>query len=234
MGADELLNYIRLGGFTMALIIGASLLAVGVAVERLLALTGLSAQARGLGDAVNKHLLRGDLAAARSAAERSDSVAADIFLAGLERADRSNGDGVASAVDRERQHVNLKLRKNLWILGTIAATAPFVGLFGTVAGIMRSFRDLGLDVETGGTGGTGAVMTGISEALIVTAAGILVAVEAVVLYNWFQSWLGRVSVELKLLAEELVETLRERGARSEPAPAAPVPSAVAAPVAGAP
>ncbi len=228
MGLDELLHYIRLGGVTMALIIAGSLLAVGVAVERLIALSGLSSAARALADTVNKHLLRGDLAAARSAAERSDSPAADLFLAGLERADRTGGRGIDGAVDRERQQVGLKLRRNLWILGTIGATAPFVGLFGTVAGIMTAFRDLGLDVESGGTGGTGAVMAGISEALIVTAAGILVAVEAVVLFNWFQSWIGRVSVELKLLAEEFVETLHEaqvqgQGQSQASPPPAPVP-----------
>ena len=223
MGLDELLHYMRLGGVTMGLIIAGSLLAVGVAVERLIALTGLSSAARALGDTVNKHLLRGDVAAARSAAERSDSLAADLFLAGFERSDRSGGRGIENAVDRARQQVSLKLRKNLWILGTIGATAPFVGLFGTVAGIMTAFRDLGLDVDAGGTGGTGAVMTGISEALIVTAAGILVAVEAVVLFIWFQSWIGRVSVELKLLAEEFVETLRDSAAVSQNAPVAQKP-----------
>ncbi len=224
MGVDELLHYIRLGGVTMWLIIAFSVIAIGVAIERLLSLVGLSGTARSLGDTVGKHLLRGDLAAARTAAERSDSPVADIFLAGIERADRSGAGGVESAVDRERQQVMLKLRRNLWVLGTIGATAPFVGLFGTVAGIMKAFRDMGLDVETGGSGGTAAVMTGISEALIVTAAGILVAVEAVILYNWLQSWLGRLSVELKLVAEEFVELLRERLAASPVTP----PSAPAA------
>ncbi len=210
MGIQELWHYIQLGGVTMAIIIACSVIALGVAIERLITLWDVSDAARKLGEAVGKHLLRGDVAAARTTAERSDALAADIFLAGFERADRNRGSGVETAVDRERAQVTLKLKKNLWILGTIGATAPFVGLFGTVAGIMRSFRDLGLDVQAGGTGGTAAVMTGISEALIATAAGILVAVEAVVIYNYFQARLGRVSVELKLLAEEFVELLQER------------------------
>src|SRR5262249_13882729 len=87
-----------------------------------------------------------------------------------------------------------------------------VGLFGTVAGIMRSFRELGLDVEAGGTGGTAAVMTGISEALVATAAGILVAVEAVLLFNYFQSRLAPLDVEMRLQIEEFMELLRERPA----------------------
>jgi biopolymer transport protein ExbB len=220
MGAGELLHYVRLGGFTMAVIVACSIIALGVAIERLLALWGVSESSKTLGDAIGRYLLRGDVASARTAAERSDAVAADIFLAGFERFDRARGQGLEAAVDRQRTQVSLKLRRNLWILGTIGATAPFVGLFGTVAGIMRSFHDLGMDVEAGGTGGTAAVMTGISEALIATAAGILVAVEAVVLYNYFQARLARVAVELKLLADEFVELLRERPQATVEAPAA--------------
>jgi biopolymer transport protein ExbB len=210
MGVAELLHYVRLGGVTLAVIIVCSILSLGVAIERLLALWGVSDSARKLGETVGRHLLRGEVSAARTAAERSDALAADIFLAGFERLERTRGQGLEAAVERERVQVSLKLRRNLWILGTIGATAPFVGLFGTVAGIMRSFRDLGVDVSSGGTGGTAAVMAGISEALIATAAGILVAVEAVVLYNYFQARLARVAVELKLLADEFVELLRER------------------------
>lgn len=221
MSFAELLHYIRLGGVTMAIIITASVIALGVAIERLIALWGVSESARQLAEAVGKHLLRGDVAAARTTAERSDALAAEMFLAGFERLERPKG--LAEAVDRERVSVGLKMRRNLWILGTIGATAPFVGLFGTVAGIMKSFKDLGLDVEAGGTGGTAAVMAGISEALIATAAGILVAVEAVILYNYFQARLGRVAVELKLLADEFVELLRERPQGAPEAAAAHAP-----------
>lgn len=242
MTFDELMHYLQKGGLTMALILIASVLALGVAIERLLALWGVGARALELGQTVGKHLLRGDVAAARSAAERSTALAADIFRAGFERAAKTTGPTLDSAVDRERQQVGLKLKRGLWILGTIGATTPFVGLFGTVAGIMKSFRDLGLDVEAGGTGGSSAVMQGISEALVATAAGIIVAVEAVVLYNVFQARLGRLNVELKLYAEEFVELLREQApggrlpsaaapAQAESSPA-PAPTTTPAPAGG--
>jgi biopolymer transport protein ExbB len=222
MSLTELLHYLRLGGVTMALLLLASIVALGVAIERLIALWGISERSRTLGETVHKHLLRGDVAAARTAAERSDAVVADIFLAGFDRLERVklNGGGLESAVERERAQVGLKLRRNLWVLATIGSLSPFVGLFGTVAGIMRSFKDLGLDVEAGGTGGTATVMTGISEALIATAVGILVAVMAMVFYNYFQARLARVLVELRLLGDEFVELLKER-----PAPPAPTPPA---------
>ncbi|WP_375760040.1 MotA/TolQ/ExbB proton channel family protein [Corallococcus exercitus] len=215
MNLNDLLHYLRLGGVTLALLLGASVVALGVAIERLIALWGVSERSRNLGEIVQKHLLRGDVAAARTAAERSDAVAADIFLAGFDRWERSRstgGNGIESAVERERAQVGLKLRRNLWLLATIGSTTPFVGLFGTVAGIMRSFKDLGVDVEAGGTGGSAAVMMGISEALVATAVGILVAVQAMVFYNYFQARLSRVLVELRLLGDEFVEVLKERAA----------------------
>lgn len=226
MSLNDILHYLRLGGVTLALLLLASVVALVVAVERLIALWGVSERSRVLGETVNKHLLRGDVAAARTAAERSDSVAADIFLAGFDRLERSRtngGAGVEAAVERERAQVGLKLRRNLWVLATIGSITPFVGLFGTVAGIMRSFKDLGLDVEAGGTGGSAAVMTGISEALVATAVGILVAVQAMFFYNYFQARLSRVLVELRLLGDEFVELLKER-ASGAPLPPEPAPT----------
>jgi biopolymer transport protein ExbB len=234
MSFDELFHYLRLGGITMGLILVCSVLALGVAIERIIALWGVSDASRALGQAIAKHLLRGDVTAGRSAAERSDAVAADIYLAGFDRLDKTRGKGASleAAVERERAQVGLRLRKNLWILGTIGATTPFIGLFGTVAGIMRSFRDLGIDVGSGGAGNTAVVMAGISEALITTAGGILVAVEAVILYNYFQSRLARIAVELRLLSDEFVELLHERPATvttsaQEPKPLQPLVEAPA-------
>jgi biopolymer transport protein ExbB len=225
MSLSEILHYLRIGGVTLALLLFSSVVALGVAIERLLALWGASERSRELGDTVQKHLLRGDLAAARTATERSDAAVADIFLAGFERHERSrgSGEGVEAAVERERAQVGLRLRRNLWVLATIGSLTPFVGLFGTVAGIMRSFKDLGLDVQAGGTGGTAAVMTGISEALVATAVGILVAVQAMAFYNYFQARLSRLFVELRLLGDEFVESLRERhtGASTPATPATP-------------
>ncbi len=220
MTVDELVHYVRLGGLTMVFIILGSLTAIAVAVERLIALWGASEHSRQLGDVVSKHLLRGDVAAARTASERSSAPIADVYLAGFDRLETRKGSGLEGAVERERAQVGLRLKRFLWILGTIGAVTPFVGLLGTVVGIMRSFKDLGIDVEGGGTGGSAAVMSGISEALIATAAGILVAVQAVVFYNYYQARLARLQVELRLLAEEFVELLREvRVTPPIPAPA---------------
>lgn len=229
MTFDELVHYLKLGGVTLWVILLFSLFALGVAIERWITLWRFSERTRVLGETIARHLLRGDVGAARSAAERSTILSAELFRVGFARHEQAKDRPaiVHAAVERERAQLGLRLKQNLWVLGTIGATAPFIGLLGTVVGIMRAFRDLGIDVEAGGSGGSAAVMTGISEALIVTAVGILVAVEAVLLYNYFQARVSRLVIELRLLADEFVELLRgpeHHGVppppASEPAPAA--------------
>jgi biopolymer transport protein ExbB len=192
-----------------------SILAVAVGVERVIALWRFGDHARALADAVTRATFRADLEDARAQCERSGSPAADVFLAGLVAAQpRANGgraprvptpEKVAAAVDRQRQQLALKLRQHLWVLATIGAIAPFVGLFGTVVGIMTAFRNM----AASGHGGFAVVAAGISEALIATAAGIAVAIEAVVLYNFLNTRVQRLAVEFRLLSEEFVEILKE-------------------------
>jgi biopolymer transport protein ExbB/TolQ len=76
-----------------------------------------------------------------------------------------------------------RLRKNLWILGTVASSAPFIGLLGTVVGIIKSFESMAIE----GTGGFSVVAAGISEALVATALGLGVAIIALIFYNYFQT-----------------------------------------------
>ena len=107
------------------------------------------------------------------------------------------------AVERRRQLINQELRQNLWILGTIGSAAPFIGLFGTVIGILRSFQDMART----GSGGFAVVAAGISESLVSTAAGIVVAVVAVMAYNTFQTRWGSLVLTVKVHTEELAEML---------------------------
>ncbi len=198
-------------------IIACSVFALAVTVERAIALWGFGEKARSLADAVGRALYRGDLEDGRAQCERSTSMAAEVFLAGLVamtskggsltgRPDAEpNADRLAAAVERERQRTNLRLRRGLWIVGTVGATAPFVGLFGTVVGIMNAFRDM---AQTG-QGGFAVVSAGISEALITTAAGIAVAVLAVVLFNLLNTHAQKLTLQLRLLTEEYLELVRE-------------------------
>ena len=194
-----------------------SVLALAAAAERAMALWSFGERARALADAVGRALFRGDLEDARAQCERSPSAAADVFLAALvalapratplagRPAPEPSYEKLAAAVERERQRTVLRLRRGLWVLGTIGATAPFVGLFGTVVGIMAAFQQMAAT----GQGGFAVVAAGISEALITTAAGIAVAVLAVVLFNALNTWTQRLTLQLRLLTEEYLELVKE-------------------------
>jgi biopolymer transport protein ExbB/TolQ len=192
------------GGGAMWVVVAFSVIALAVGIERAIAQWKFVTRARALGDVVTRCLARGALEEGRSACERSPSPIADVFLVGYERVGRAKPEHVVTAVHRERQRVNQDLRARLWMLGTIGATAPFVGLFGTVVGIMTAMHHFkGDEVKFATVSGP------ISEALVVTAAGILVAVEAVILFNFFSQRAGRIATEMKLLTDEFLELLLE-------------------------
>jgi len=205
----ELLSH---GAGAMWVVLAFSVVALTVAIERMLAQWQFVTRARSLGDIVRRCLARGALEEGRSACERSRSPVADIFLVGYERLGRAKPEHVATAVHRERLRVNQDLRARLWMLGTIGATAPFVGLFGTVVGIMSAMNDFKGDEEVKFTRISGPI----SQALIVTAAGILVAVGAVVLFNFFSQRANRIATEMKLLSDEFLELLLDPPSETQP------------------
>lgn len=193
------------GGYAMWLIVAFSVIAMAVAIERAYAQWQFTTRARNLAEIVNRCLDKGALSEGRTACERSPSPLADVFLVGYERLGRGKREHLGPAVHRERLRVGADLKSRLWILGTIGATAPFVGLFGTVIGIMSAMGRFKKDeVVT-----MGMVSKPISEALVVTAAGILVAVEAVILFNFFNQRASRIATEMKLLTDEFLELLGE-------------------------
>ena len=119
---------------------------------------------------------------------RALDLAGRRVLPGRFRASRPLVEGaLEAAVDRERQRVGARRsRASCGSLGTIGATAPFIGLFGTVWGILRAFEQIGVTQQAG----IDVVGPGIAEALVTTAAGIVVAIEAVVIYNYFMARLS--------------------------------------------
>lgn len=203
----SLWDILNMAGYAMWIIVGLSVVTVAVALERVVVQWRFMERARALADTVGRCLQRGAFDEARSACERSRSPLAEVFLVGYERLGRTSKDNLVAAVDRERVRVMLGLKTRLWIIGTIGAIAVFVGLFGTVMGIQNAF---GRIAETR-SNDMAVVSGGLTEALYATAAGIMVAVEAVVIYNFFNQRLSRISVELRLLTEEFLEQLEENG-----------------------
>lgn len=209
---EQILDLLSQGYGAMGIVMAFSVAALAVAIERAIAQWKFVTRARSLGETVTRCLARGAVDEGRSACERSPSPVADVFLVGYERLGRAKPEHVATAVHRERLRVNQDLRVRLWVLGTVGATAPFVGLFGTVVGIMNAmskFRGED-DVKFNMVSGP------ISEALIVTAVGIGVAVGAVVLFNFFSQRANRIATEMKLLTDEFLELLLDPPGDTQP------------------
>ena len=140
--------------------------------------------------------LRIDFDGARKKAKDTRGPEAEVALAGLQEVERGP-EAVAAAMMGAKSRVKLRLEKNLAFLGTLGANAPFIGLFGTVLGIIRAFRDLAVNQS----GGVGVVMAGISEALVATAVGLLVAIPAVVAFNFYNRRVRSVAAHIDSMAQ---------------------------------
>lgn len=115
------------------------------------------------------------------------------------------------AIEREALMTTAEMKKGLGNLATISTTAPFIGLFGTVIGIITAFQGMALS----GSGGLGAVSAGIAEALGATALGLFVAVPAVWMYNYFLNKIERFQVEMSNSSSQLIDFFIKNEARAK-------------------
>lgn len=195
-------------GWVMWLLVGLSILVVAVAVERAIVLLWLArSDVSELRRNLASVLGRGDFAAARGHLMASRSIEARVLLAGLTAMAR----GPASVEERlasETQLTRLALERRLALLGTIGSNAPFVGLLGTVIGIIGAFRELD---ASGGQAST-ALMAEIGEALTATAVGLLVALPAVVSFNFFQRVVSARIGRAEALGRELMSFVHNSAA----------------------
>ena len=188
-----------------------SIWSLAVIIDRALYFNAARKQSREFAPKVAGALKEGRLDEAIKLADRSKkSHLAEVVTSGLQEF-RSFGSGgniteeqVESsqrALERAEAIVHAKLKRGLGSLATIGSTAPFVGLFGTVAGILKAFQE----IATQKTPGIGAVAGGISEALVTTAFGLFVAIPAVWLFNYFTNRVEAFDVEMDNSSSELID-----------------------------
>ena len=187
---SQLLNvFLYVGSeWVMYLLIVLSVISVGIALERGLFFWQRRTDLGALLDALAGYLQKGDTADAKKFLQQNLSLPARVAEAGLDalpRGAHAAEEMMASVTLRERQ----QYERGLAYLGTLGNNAPFVGLFGTVLGIIRSFRDLATNTQQGAS----AVMAGIAEALVATAVGLLVALPAVAVFNAYNRHLRSLS-----------------------------------------
>ena len=130
-----------------------------------------------------------------------DTPASHVIMTLVEKRDRSKAELKEIANSTIDWEVT-KLQRKLTILGTLGSITPFIGLFGTVIGVMHAFKDLAGAAAT--AGGASVVAAGIAEALVNTAAGLFVAIPAVIAYNYFLSKTNYFGKELEKMADEII------------------------------
>jgi biopolymer transport protein ExbB/TolQ len=188
-----------------------SIWSLAVMIDRYLYFSAARKQSREFAPKVAGALKDGRLDEAIKVADRSKkSHLAEVVTAGLQEF-RSFGSGgnitpeqVESskrALERSEAIVHAKLKRGLGGLATIGSTAPFIGLFGTVVGILNAFQS----IATAKTSGIGQVAGGISEALVTTAFGLLVAIPAVMTFNYFTNKVEAFDVEMDNSSSELID-----------------------------
>jgi biopolymer transport protein ExbB/TolQ len=179
-----------------------------VAIERGLAYKKAEAQSRALAEAVTGALGKGDIGGALAltqAEEYEFAYLGALLRAGLTefhaRPDRDGIQAVERALDRVSIDESTALKKGFNLLASTGATAPFVGLVGTIFGIINAFQGMG---ESGG-GDLAAISTGIAEALVATAIGITVALIGVWLFNYFNARAEKITNDMAIASEILVD-----------------------------
>lgn len=187
-----------------------SVVSLGLIVERFLFLNRLAVSANRFQVQVQELLSKADfrsLVGLKQGAGTLESRALDL---GIQTIRDSQGKGIREAFDTFILLERPKLERSLGFLATVGANAPYIGLFGTVLGIMKAFRDLGAGGESAQGAAQGAVMAGISGALIATAAGLMVAIPAVLAFNYFQKQVKQIISGIEA-TRELSVIVNERG-----------------------
>src|ERR1700723_817721 len=183
---------------------------IGVMIDRLIAYNGARTQSRQFAPAVAGALREGKLDEAIKIADRfSKSHLAKVVVAGLQEfrahqlSSEISGEEIEAsrrALERAEAIVHAELKRGISSLATIGSTAPFVGLFGTVLGIINAFKGIATEKATG----LGAVAGGISEALVTTAVGLFVAIPAVWAFNYFTNRVEAFDVEMGNSSSDLI------------------------------
>lgn len=178
-----------------------SVVCMTIILERVWALWGVASSVTKMAESALAPLKQGKFDEALKLIDGRDDAGHRVFHEIISEAQTSNRERLEN-VDEERRFAEmLRLRGSIWILATSGASAPFIGLFGTVVGILVAFQSMAVM----GTGGFSVVAAGISEALISTALGLVVAIIAVIFYNFFAQKIEQINATLHICAARLID-----------------------------
>jgi len=200
----DLLDIIHKGAIATYPLILMSIVSVTVVFERLWSLKNISSMTLRITESLMEPIKKGqrDLAIA-ICKQNSHCPAGRIFLNILDREENQRLEVANNLATEAMFEETQKLKKHLWILGTVASSAPFIGLLGTVVGIIKSFESMAI----AGTGGFAIVAAGISEALVATALGLGVAIIAVIFYNYFQTRISSLNGLFRIQVAKVLQNM---------------------------
>ena len=193
---------IRQGGVDIIILILMSIIAVAIVIERLYFFSQQHGNSKALLAQIEQRINADDIPGAIKLCNESKGILPRILEFGLQRGTKNRADITDALSIALMENLNL-LERNLGVIGTIAVIAPFVGLFGTVLGIIHAFQDIALK----GNSTPAVVAAGVGEALVTTAAGLFVAVISVVFFNYFRTRIKGYNQEMIVSANQLAEML---------------------------
>ncbi|HLT47040.1 MAG TPA: MotA/TolQ/ExbB proton channel family protein [Rubricoccaceae bacterium] len=198
------LDMVLKGGWVMFPILLLSVLAVYLFVERLLALRRANANPEQLTQTVSQYVRSGDLSGAIGYCRAQDNPAARIIQHGLERVGRPIAD-IKEAVETQGRRETYNLQKRTDLIASAAALAPMLGFLGTVTGLIEAFQAV---ERYGGTADPAILAGGIWEALITTAAGLIVGIPALFMYNFLTNRINRTVNDLERASTDFIDLLQ--------------------------
>lgn len=202
----SLWQLIRVGGFTIYILLSCSVLSLAIILERYVYYRKRSKVLRQEFMALIRDALeKGNIKRALEICRDTNTPFASVVNSGL-NLHGHNEVVISNAMEREVTVETVQLERFTSIVGTIGSTAVYIGLFGTVLGIIRAFHD----ISKSGSGGISVVINGISEALICTAAGLCVAVPAVIAYNYFVKRVDGFITDMELCVSETMDLLKAK------------------------
>jgi biopolymer transport protein ExbB len=196
------IELIKQGGVDIIILILLSIIAVAIVIERLYFFSQQHGDSKALLASIGQRIKADDIPGAIKLCNQSKGILPRILEFGLQRGTKNRADITDALSIALMENLNL-LERNLGVIGTIAVIAPFVGLFGTVLGIIHAFQDIALK----GNSTPAVVAAGVGEALVTTAAGLFVAVISVVFFNYFKTRIKGYNQEMIVAANQLAEML---------------------------
>jgi biopolymer transport protein ExbB len=194
---------VQIGGFTMYILLVCSFLSIAVFLERVMYYRKLSKIKRSqFMKALRKALSSKNFERAEEICRVTPAPFSQVVYSGLELYNRT-GKEISNAMEREITVETTKLERYTSIVATIGNTAVYIGLFGTVLGIIRAFHD----ISAAGAGGMSIVIGGVAEALVCTATGLFVAIPAVIAYNYFTKRVEYFVTDMELCASEFIDLI---------------------------